>query len=359
MAISHTCGVKGLCFSYRPDLNRGMILHFVYSSPPLTSHNSLTHYHYASTPAMRLINIKTYQLETFDNWDTTPPYAILSHTWEQEEVLFHDITTDADGMKKKRGWGKILGASVEAEKLGIPYLWVDTCCIDKTSSAELSQSINSMFAWYRDARICFAYLGDFNGDDVEAFDMSRWWTRGWTLQELIAPVEVMFFAQDWTFVTLRSSSTERIAAFTGIGEVILSGDHLDELHNFSVAEKFSWAAKRMTTCGEDRAYSLMGIFGVNMAMIYGEGEQAACYRLQKEIFGVYPDHSIFAWDLKRSLLEYLYVDTRSLPPPNIESINSHSCLGVDQQRRHMIYLLPQYQHLIYRAISSVSLTIGY
>ena len=145
---------------------------------------------------MRLINTKTFQLEIFDNWDTTPPYAILSHTWEQEEVLFHDITTDVDGMKKKRGWAKIQGASVEAEKLGILYLWVDTCCIDKTSSAELSLSINSMFAWYRDARICFAYLGDSNGDDAKTFDKSRWWTRGWTLQELIAPVEVMFFAQD-------------------------------------------------------------------------------------------------------------------------------------------------------------------
>jgi hypothetical protein len=274
-----------------------MILHFVYIFSPWTSHNALAHCHYRSTAAMRLINIKTYQLETFDNCDTTPPYAILSHTWEQEEVLFHDITTDADGMKKKRGWGKIQGASVEAEKLGILYLWVDTCCIDKTSSAELSQSINSMFAWYRDARICFAYLGDFNGDDVETFDKSRWWTRGWTLQELIAPVEVMFFAQDWTFMALRSSSTKRIAGITGIGAIVLAGGRLDELHNFSVAEKFSWAAKRMTTCGEDRAYSLMGIFGVNMAMIYGEGEQAAFLRLQKEIFAVYPDHSIFAWDL--------------------------------------------------------------
>ncbi|KAE9363115.1 HET-domain-containing protein [Stipitochalara longipes BDJ] len=245
---------------------------------------------------MRILSTEIVELsKTFDNWDTVPPYAILSHTWEQGEVLFRDITTDVT--KEKLGWSKILGASVEAERLGIFYLWVDTCCIDKESSAELSQSINSMFAWYRDARICFAYLGDFKCDDVETFDMSRWWTRGWTLQELIAPVEVMFFAQDWTFVGLRSSSATRIAGITGIGETILAGGNLDKLHDFSVAEKFSWAATRRTTCGEDRAYSMMGIFGVNMAMIYGEGEQAACYRLQKEIFGVYPDHSIFAWDL--------------------------------------------------------------
>ena len=107
----------------------------------------------------------------------------------------------------------------------------------------------------------------------------------------------MFFTQDWSFVGLRSTLAKRIAMITGIGEVILAGGKLDKLHEFSVAEKFYWAASRRTTCGEDMAYSLMGIFGVNMAMIYGEGEKAACYRLQKEIFAVYPDHSIFAWDL--------------------------------------------------------------
>ena len=124
---------------------------------------------------MRLINIKTLQLETFDNWDTVPPYAILSHTWEDGEVLFHDISTDL--AKEKKGWSKILGSCVEAEKLGIFYLWVDTCCIFKESSAELSESINSMFAWYRDARICFAYMGDFGEKDNQGvFDESKWWT---------------------------------------------------------------------------------------------------------------------------------------------------------------------------------------
>ena len=249
---------------------------------------------------MRLINTQTHQLESFDNWDTVPPYAILSHTWEQKEILFCDIMpTPTKATRKKQGWSKILGASAEAEKLGIFYLWVDTCCINKESSAELSMSINSMFAWYRDARVCFAYLGDFSGnkdsdDGGTSFDSSRWWTRGWTLQELIAPVEVMFFAQDWSFIGLRSVLTRRVSSITGIGEEILAGGNLDKLHELSVAHKFSWAAERRTTCEEDRAYSLMGIIGVNMAMIYGEGERVASYRLQKEIFAVYPDHSIFA-----------------------------------------------------------------
>jgi hypothetical protein len=243
---------------------------------------------------MRLLNIKTYKLESFDNWDTVPPYAILSHRWEEEEVEFDDITSGS--AETKRGWRKIAGACAEAAKLGIFYVWVDTCCIFKKSSAELSESINSMFAWYRDARICFAYMGDVGaGPDDGAFDTSVWWTRGWTLQELIAPTEVMFFDQNWDFFDLRSSQARRIAKITGIAEVVLQGRNLEKLLDFSTAAIFSWAAKRETSRGEDRAYSLMGLFGVNMSMIYGEGEQAAFFRLQKEIFGVYADHSIFAW----------------------------------------------------------------
>ena len=127
------------------SLCRPKSLNHCYTYYILSWSKEQSHSNYHITPAMRLINIKTYQLESFDNWETVPPYAILSHTWEQEEVLFRDITTDVT--RKKQGWGKIVGASVEAEKLGIFYLWVDTCCIDKESSAELSMSINSMFAW--------------------------------------------------------------------------------------------------------------------------------------------------------------------------------------------------------------------
>ena len=243
---------------------------------------------------MRLLKIETHQLESYQNWDIVPPYAILSHTWGEGEVLFHDVSTGC--AKTKQGWSKILGACAEAEKLGIVYLWVDTCCIFKESSAELSESINSIFAWYRDARVYFAYMGDLseNGDEG-AFEKSKWWTRGWTLQELIALSEVMFFTKDWSFIDLRSSLARRIAEITGIAKEILLGGNLDKLHDFSVAAKFSWAAKTRITRGEDRAYSLMGLFGVNISMIYREGEQAAFFRLQKEIFGVCADHSIFAW----------------------------------------------------------------
>jgi hypothetical protein len=132
---------------------------------------------------MRLLNVETHQLESYVNWDTVPPYAILSHMWEEEEVLFHNIPSDCAKVKHgkvkhvkvKKGWSKILGACAEAEKPGIFHLWVDTCRIFKESSAELSESINSMFAWYRDARVCFAYIGDLDENaDQEAFDKSKW-----------------------------------------------------------------------------------------------------------------------------------------------------------------------------------------
>jgi hypothetical protein len=164
---------------------------------------------------------------------------------------------------------------------------MDTCCIFKESSAELSESINSMFAWYRGARICFAYIGDLDENGEEEvptrlttwnIDESRWWTRGWTLQELIAPKEVTFFNK-WKFIDLRSSLAELVSKIIGVAEEILQDGNLDKLHDLSIVLKFSWAAKRRTTRAEDRAYSLMGLIGVNMSTIYGEGEQAAFYRL--------------------------------------------------------------------------------
>jgi hypothetical protein len=279
---------------------------------------------------MRLLNAKTLQLESFDRGDSLPPYAILSHTWGEEEVLFDDLhapnaqfqsllqrieslerrddlnagqRTTAFGdtrlahVTRKKGWQKMLGCCNEASKLGISHVWIDTCCIFKDSSAELSESINSMFTWYKDAKICFAYMGDVAGDQDtdDAFESSKWFTRGWTLQELIAPREVMFYRNDWSLIDVRSSLAARIAKITGIAGKLLSEWKLDELHSFSVAARLSWASRRKTTRAEDRAYSLMGLFGVTMSTIYGEGEVAAFFRLQTEIFRIYGDHSIFAW----------------------------------------------------------------
>ncbi|KAE9379615.1 HET-domain-containing protein [Stipitochalara longipes BDJ] len=232
---------------------------------------------------MRLINVKTFEFREFFGADV-PHYAILSHRWEDEEVTFQDIMNGKG--RKMIGWKKIEGVA-----------WVDSCCIDKTSSAELSEAINSMLRWYRDAEICYAYLSDVKWrvgwgrdfvNDISAFRESMWFTRGWTLQELFAPDEMIFFDRDWIEIGTKESMREIISQVTGI-------KHLFNFEEASVAQKMSWAAKRVTTRLEDQAYCLLGIFGVNMPPLYGEG-LGAFVRLQLEIMKTSSDESLFAWE---------------------------------------------------------------
>jgi hypothetical protein len=172
--------------------------------------------------------------------------------------------------------------------------WIDSCCINKSSSAELSEAINSMFEFYRSSQLFYAYLSDVpsSGDDPDLehskFRASAWFTRGWTLQELLAPKYVEFYAQDWSEIGTKASLGSLIKSITGIM-------HLSSFQNASVAEKMSWASRRETTRPEDQAYCLMGLFDVNMPTIYGEGEKAFI-RLQLEILSQTNDESIFAWN---------------------------------------------------------------
>jgi ankyrin repeat protein len=222
--------------------------------------------------------------------DDIPPYAILSHTWgsPDEEVTFQDLQAGLG--EHKRGYRKIIFCGKQAADDGLKFFWVDTCCIDKTSSAELSEAINSMYMWYQAAEVCYAYLADV--PSIGTLPNSRWFTRGWTLQELIAPTEVVFFSEEWERLGTRLELSKSIQDCTGIPErVFLESTSLD---SFSVAQKMSWAANRNTTRVEDRAYSLIGIFGINMPLIYGEGENAFI-RLQEEIMKISDDHSLFAW----------------------------------------------------------------
>jgi hypothetical protein len=262
---------------------------------------------------MRLLNIKTLKLEWFHGADVAPRYAILSHRWEDEEVLFEDVemrpeaqklrslqmkleeterrfdafcrkieggtqtnacsgTTDLPGFAntkledrvsstpstpeqwthvresqeiKPKAWAKVLGCCKIAEQLGISYIWIDTCCIDKTSSSELSESINSMFAWYRCASLCIAYLSDVTQAWGKKALLGRlpeksvWFSRGWTLQELIAPKDIWFYKSDWTFLGLRSELVNELHKITGIEEEILQWNGLEKLHSFSVATRMS------------------------------------------------------------------------------------------------------------------------
>ncbi|KAI5982586.1 heterokaryon incompatibility protein-domain-containing protein, partial [Pisolithus albus] len=239
--------------------------------------------------------------------DTTTSYAILSHRWGAE-VSYKEMIglmkmeeEDREEITQRHGYQKIIKSCEQARKDGHKWLWVDTCCIDKRSSSELSEAINSMYRWYQNARVCYAYLHDvsestFPSQQNDEFGKSNgwpeWFVRGWTLQELVAPREVKFFNRDWVPLGNKRHLASTLNHITGIPCGVL----MDGLarQGLSVAQIMSWAARRKTTRVEDRAYSLMGLFGVHMPMLYGEGKKAF-RRLQLEIIREFSDQSIFAW----------------------------------------------------------------
>ncbi|WYZ41793.1 hypothetical protein EsH8_V_000688 [Colletotrichum jinshuiense] len=251
---------------------------------------------------MRLIDAETLELQEFFE-NATPDYAILSHTWEVDEVSLQQFQQRDAATTAKAGYQKIRRACSKALDYGLRHIWVDTCCIDKTSSAELSEAINSMFQWYAKSKICFAYLADMpSTEDAHSasFAKSRWFTRGWTLQELLAPHKLDFFSSDWKFITNRAGAASIISNVTGINVVYfrdtgLTTDRKDLLASASIAERMSWAATRTTTRTEDMAYCLLGIFNINMPLIYGEG-QRAFMRLQQEVLRSSFDPTLLAWN---------------------------------------------------------------
>jgi hypothetical protein len=287
---------------------------------------------------MRLLHYNEYGelgLISF-NQCSIPPYAILSHTWENEEVNFAEIQNN-DG-KDKQGYKKIHFCGQQAKQDGLQYFWVDTCCIDKTDKAELSHAIRSMFRWYQNAERCYVYLSDvskraevhdtlgqsswapawyrhakrcyeyLSGVSIREkvvdtrdqvvdtrdkvvdmrgqstwepdFRASRWFTRGWTLQELLAPSIVEFFSQEWEKLGNKVLLKSLICKTTGIPYKALDGA---PLYQFSVNERMQWKDGRKTTYEEDGWYSLSGIFGVEIAPAYGEGAASALGRLRDEI----------------------------------------------------------------------------
>jgi hypothetical protein len=221
--------------------------------------------------------------------DMIPRYAILSHTWgaDIEEVSFKDMM-DGTGMKKP-GYDKIRFCGEQARCDDLQYFWIDTCCIDKSNSSELQEAINSMFRWYRNATKCYVYLADVSRPTLDAavgpswessFRKSRWFKRGWTLQELIAPVLVEFFSKEGEQLGSKRSLERHVNEVTGIPIKALQGS---ELSDFSVSERMLWVEDRDTTLKEDMAYSLLGIFDVHMPLIYGEGRENAFKWLREEI----------------------------------------------------------------------------
>ena len=238
---------------------------------------------------MRLINTVTGEFATF--WDSQrPPYAVLSHTWGDEEVSYLDYLvltsdlpktasgllhallkaprTDSEGIRKVRECCKL------ARTRGFGWLWMDTCCIDKTSSAELSEAINSMWSWYRDAAECYVYLIDVmstaskgvttrvNYDVMRSqFRNAKWFGRGWTLQELLAPSKVLFYNVSWDLIASKSDIGAELSEITRIPPVFLDGSVSPTDNKLcSIAMRMSWVSKRETTRIEDMAYCMLGLF---------------------------------------------------------------------------------------------------
>ncbi|KAI1613042.1 heterokaryon incompatibility protein-domain-containing protein [Exophiala viscosa] len=255
---------------------------------------------------MRLINTHTGEFRTF--WDSQRPhYAILSHTWGDEEVSYLDylfltsnlpVTSvgvihallktpraDSAGIRKIRNCCKL------AKSRGYDWVWIDTCCIDQSSSAELSEAINSMWAWYRDAAECYVYLVDVSArsqEDIapdnlrseatqatrEQFRKARWFERGWTLQELLAPRKELFCDNTWEVIAEKSDIGEELSKITKIPLAFLDGTvPASDNKLCSIAMRMSWVSHRQTTRIEDMAYCMLGLFDVHMPLIYGEGRK--------------------------------------------------------------------------------------
>lgn len=231
------------------------------------------------------------------SYDEIPFYAILSHTWgaDSEEITFKDIINGSRDRKNdwqhKPGFQKLKFCHQQAKQDGLRYIWIDTCCIDKTSSAELQESLNSMFRWYKNAARCYVYLSDvsinssFQSEEdawLPAFRKSRWFTRGWTLQELIAPSSVVFYTKEGERLGDKRSLENTIYEITGIHRKALQGL---EMTHFSIETRRSWARNRRTKRPEDGAYCLQGICNVYLPSMYGWGGEMAMRQLEKEIKG--------------------------------------------------------------------------
>ncbi|KAK7985713.1 Vegetative incompatibility protein HET-E-1 [Apiospora saccharicola] len=303
---------------------------------------------------MRLLKTTQYKLVEANDLPTpTPEYAILSHTWisPKDEITYQDFKQRKGDIEndifKQKGWAKLREYCDRAARDGWEWAWMDTCCIDKTNPADTQEAINAMFRWYQSAGICYAYLDDVDAnealgrlvpvgcdlDDIAGRDNvadpaslshrylapalvnAKWFTRGWTLQELLAPPHLVFVDRAWRRIGTRESWFDEIRKASKIEARHLTNFSPTDFTACSIAMRFSWASCRLTTVEEDETYSLLGLFGISLPLIYGEGRWRAFNRLQRELITVYNDDSIFAWKFK---------------PPSSE--NGHTATGSQQQK---------------------------
>lgn len=262
---------------------------------------------------MRLLQTNTLQLKEFFD-SQIPPYAILSHRWSDHEVSFKEMRKGT--APQGSGMAKIQSFCQLAAARGFDWAWIDTCCIDKRSSAELSEAINAMYKWYERSGECYVYLSDVECSShdlslkrgyVDKLRTSSWFTRGWTLQELLAPQKskVVFFDANWNEIGSLPQLASAVSEITGIDEFYMGFKHSNRSGELtaaftpcadtSVAKRMSWVSRRQTSREEDMAYCLLGLFDINMPLLYGEGAKKAFQRLQIEIMRNNDDESLFAW----------------------------------------------------------------
>ena len=292
---------------------------------------------------MRLLDTETLQFREFPDLPNKP-YAILSHRWGPAEITYKEYRKARDSIQLCAGYKKVVDFCRIARQRRFRYAWVDTCCIDKRSSAELSEAINSMYRWYQESAECYVYLEDYRPWDPISFGACEWFKRRWTLQELLAPRHCVFFTANWDVIGHKhhyrdsrcacgnSNDDDKISkpasfdhgpdllqqlvAATKIPGSMFTG--ITEISTASVARRMSWASHRSTTRVEDRAYSLLGIFNINMPLLYGEGAKAF-RRLQEEIIRTSNDSSIFAFDRDQllSVEESMYERPQPMFAPKV------------------------------------------
>ncbi|KAI1342779.1 heterokaryon incompatibility protein-domain-containing protein [Xylariaceae sp. FL0016] len=239
-------------------------------------------------------------------------YAILSHRWVGHEITFEQIQKFTSQLQNQKDQptvqlAKIRGACDRAREQGIKWMWIDTCCIDKSSSSEETEVLNSMFRWYRDAKLCITLFNDVRFspqnprentfDRIEGGASSVWFTRGWTLQELLAPKYMQFYDMDWQYMGTKAELAHLLARITRIDVSYLTGER--HFSSACIASKMSWMASRITQRPEDMAYSMLGIFDVFLTPRYGEGMRAFM-RLQQHLLSTLTDESLFAWKFPTS-----------------------------------------------------------